>query len=167
MKQIGIALLGLGIFLAVAFVPVLFLGSNWPAAGLITPLVCGGGNYQILSETTVNENATRARNLVSTTMSCVNENGEENSIGGSLLIIATVPAVVLGSIGIALLNADKMMGGFGGMNEMAEIAKVPEVKAQLDALLEDFKANRLSYQDYMTMTKNIVENYKARQASSS
>jgi hypothetical protein len=102
----------------------------------------------------------------------LNEAGEvtNDSVAGTLLIASLVPAVLLGTIGVALMNAGNMisgMGGFGGMKEMAEIAKVPEVKAQLDALMEDLKAGRVSYEDYAAMSKNIMENYKARQAASS
>lgn len=167
MKMIGIVLLVVGILLVVALLPINFLGNNWPTTGLVGSILCGSGNHLEVTFG-VNENATRLRNSIQGMSACVNETGDvtNDSISGTLLIISMVPGVVLGTIGVALMNAGNMLGGFGGMKEMAEISKVPEVKAQLDALLEDFKAGRVSYEDYAAKSKNIIENYKARQAAS-
>src|SRR5262245_18536261 len=132
MKLVGIILLVVGILLVVAFLPIMFLGNNWPTTALVGPIFCGAGNHLEVTFG-INENATRLRNSIEGMTFCVDEAGDvtNDSVAGTLLIVSLVPGVVIGSIGLALLNAGNMisgMGGFGGMKELAEISKVPEVK---------------------------------------
>jgi hypothetical protein len=167
MKAIGLGLIVVGILLGLILLPIVFLGKNYPTAALIAPILCGEG-YEIVVEFGVNENATRLRSLIGSTAQCVDAQGNvgEQDPNGILLVLGMVPAVVLATFGFAIYNAGAMLGGFSGMKEMTEISKVPEVKVQLDALLDDFKAGRVSYEDYTAMSKTIIESYKARQAAS-
>jgi hypothetical protein len=164
MKLVGIILIVVGILLALALVPIMFLGSSYPTAGLITPLLCGGSDYQIVSETTVVETTTRTRILGN--MQCVNnQTGETSDLTSMLLILSTVPAVVIGIIGLAIYNMGAAFGGIDGMKEAQEIAKIPEVKARLNAMNADLKAGRITYEDYMSQYNSIIAEYKARQAA--
>jgi hypothetical protein len=164
MKNVGIILLVLGIVWAVAFVPVMFLGDAYPTAGLIAPLVCGGGS-SLVSETTVTE--TSRRTNVSTGVVCEDSaTGEQRSVTSALLILSIVPGALMGTIGLALLNAGRMLGGLGNRGELAAIAQTPEVKARMAKLMEDLKAGRLTYSEYASQSRAIIEEYRARQAQS-
>ena len=164
MKILGIILLLIGIIWAIVLLPVLFLGTNYPTASLVASIFCGSDS-SIAAETMAVETSRGTRFLGS--MECVNNTtGETSDLTMMYFIISLVPGVVLGTIGVALMNAGNMLGGFGGMKELSEIYKVPEVKAQLDPLMNDLKAGRISYEDYNEQSKVIIENYKARQATS-
>jgi hypothetical protein len=52
------------------------------------------------------------------------------------------------------------------MREMSNIAKVPEVKAKLDVLMNELKNGRISYQDYTVKAKKVMDDYKATQQQS-
>lgn len=167
MKLGGIVLLVFGVVYALAFVPVIFLGQTYPTAGLITPVVCGGNEYDLVSETErVQTSATRSRIL--TTMQCVSIETGEVKDAPLLLILAIVPGVLMGVIGLALYNAGRVFasaGGMSGMREMQAIARVPEVKVKLDALIEELKAGRITQEDYTEKMYAIINDYKARQAA--
>lgn len=169
MKPIGLILLIVGILWAVALVPVNFLGSSWPTTGLVSPIFCGAGN-QINTEVTVRDTG-RVRSRVTGTVECIDATGAvvNDTVGSTLLIASIVPAVILGVVGIALMNAGAMMknmGGASGMREMSNIAKVPEVKAKLDVLMNELKNGRISYQDYTVKAKKVMDDYKATQQQS-
>jgi hypothetical protein len=167
MKLVGIILLVLGVVYALAFVPVIFLGQSYPTAGLITPVVCRGSDYDLVSETErVQTSATRSRIL--TSMQCVSIETGEAKDASLLLILAVVPGVLMGVIGLALYNAAGVFasaGGMSGMREMQAIARVPEVKVKLDALIEDLKAGRITQEEYTEKMYAIINDYKARQAA--
>jgi hypothetical protein len=166
MKAIGMILMLAGILLAIALVPLIFLGSNYPTAGLVAPILCGA-NSDILSETTVleneiTENISELRFLG--TMQCVNrETGEVTELTTTLLIASIVPAMLLFVIGLSIFNVGAAFGGMGGMKEAQEMAKDPAVKAKLDSLTADLKAGRISYEDYLSQYNQLIADYKARQ----
>jgi hypothetical protein len=168
MKAIGLILMLAGILLAIALVPLMFLGKNYPTASLVAPILCGSGS-EIVSETTVVENAiteniSELRFLGN--MQCVNsETGETTDLTTMLLIVSTVPAVILFVIGLTIYNMGAAFGGMGGMKEAQDIARIPEVKAKLTAMNADLKAGRISYEDYMSQYNALIADYKARQAS--
>lgn len=166
MKNIGLILIIVGVLLAIALVPILFLGQNWPTTGLVSPIFCGSGN-QLVTEVSVRETG-RLRSSVGSTILCVDATGEvvNENIGSTFLVASIAPAVILGVIGIALMNAGKMISGFGGasgMREAANIAQIPEVKAKLEVLMSDLKNGRISYQDYTVKAKKVMDDYKAQQ----
>jgi hypothetical protein len=167
MKIVGIVLLVLGIVYALAFVPVIFLGHSMPTAGLIAPVVCGGSGYELVTDTElVHTSATRARIL--TSMQCVSTETGELKDAPLLLILAVVPGVLMAVIGLAVYNAAGVFasaGGMSGMREMQAIARVPEVKVKLDALIEDLKVGRISQEEYTEKMYSIINEYKARQAA--
>jgi hypothetical protein len=169
MKALGMILILAGILLAIAFVPLIFLGSNYPTASLVAPMLCGADS-EILSETTVveneiTENISRVRFLGN--MQCVNsETGETSDLTTMLLIVATVPAVLLFVIGLSIFNMGAAFGGMGGLKEAQEMAKDPQVKAKLDSLTADLKAGRISYEEYLSQYNQLIADYKARQAAS-
>jgi hypothetical protein len=166
MKALGMILMLAGILLAIALVPLIFLGNNYPTASLVAPILCSGES-EIVSETTVveneiTENVSEVRFLG--TMQCVNrETGEVTELTTTLLIASIVPAMLLFVIGLSIFNVGAAFGGMGGMKEAQEMAKDPVLKAKLDSLTADLKAGRISYEDYLSQYNQLIADYKARQ----
>jgi hypothetical protein len=96
MKTLGRALIFVAILLALAIVPVLFLGASWPTYSVVSPLVCESGAFDSEMSQTRTEiggsGIARVRGSISA--SCISVSGAREDVTGKFLIIAALAFIV-------------------------------------------------------------------------
>jgi hypothetical protein len=157
MKTLGRALIFVAILLALAIVPVLFLGASWPTYSVVSPLVCESGAFDSEMSQTRTEiggsGIARVRGSISA--SCISVSGAREDVTGKFLIIAALAFIVPLIAGITFYGIGNVLVSGAEMADVRAIAEMPDVKQQTELWQQALRTGQMTMSEYTGRVKAL------------